>query len=142
MVAVAITPNVVIQPGMSDALHHLELEPLIRGKHVAVKLNDTWASAEDTTTVTQPDTLYAVLQFIRGFGPHEGVVTGGVGAAETDEVFRLTGLMDVVMQEGATFFDHNHRPFTGVPLRYQLEADVHGPQTSVMVNPCVLGYDS
>ena len=82
MVAVAITPNVAIQPGMSEALHHLELEPLIRGKHVAVKLNDTWASAEDTTTVTQPDTLHAVLQFIRGFGPHEGVVTGGVGGRD------------------------------------------------------------
>jgi uncharacterized protein (DUF362 family) len=92
--------------------------------------------------VTQPDTLRAVLQFIRGFGPHELVVTGGAGAGETDEVFRLTGLMDVVMQEGVTFFDHNRPPFTAVPLEYQPEADVHGPQASVMVNPRVLGYDT
>ena len=142
MVAVAITQNIIIQHAMSEALHYLELEPLIRGKHVAVKLNDTWASAEDTTAVTQPDTLRAVLQFIRGFGPHELVVTGGAGAGETDEVFRLTGLMDVVMQQGATFFDHNRPPFTAVPLEYRPEADVHGPQASVMVNPRVLGYDT
>jgi uncharacterized protein (DUF362 family) len=142
MVAVAITQNIIIQHAMSEALHYLELEPLIRGKQVAVKLNDTWASVEDTTAVTQPDTLRAVLQFIRGFGPHELVVTGGAGAGETDEVFRLTGLMDVVMQQGATFFDHNRPPFTAVPLEYRPEADVHGPQASVMVNPRVLGYDT
>jgi uncharacterized protein (DUF362 family) len=142
MVAVAITQNIVIQHAISEALHCLELDPLIRSKQVAVKLNDTWASAEDTTAVTQPDTLRAVLQFIRGFGPHEVVVTGGAGAGETDEVFRLTGLMDVVMQEGVTFFDHNRPPFTAVPLEYQPEADVHGPQASVMVNPRVLGYDT
>jgi RNA 3'-terminal phosphate cyclase (ATP) len=32
---------------------HLALETLIRGKLVAVKPNDTWASVEDTSTMTQ-----------------------------------------------------------------------------------------
>jgi uncharacterized protein (DUF362 family) len=50
--------------------------------------------------------------------------------------------MDVVMQEGATFFDHNRPPFTAVPLEYKPEADVAGPQASVMVNPRVLEYDT
>jgi uncharacterized protein (DUF362 family) len=50
--------------------------------------------------------------------------------------------MDVVMQEGATFFDHNRPSFTAVALEYQLEADVQGPQTSVMVNPRVPEYDT
>jgi uncharacterized protein (DUF362 family) len=142
MVAVAITQNFVIEQAMTVALHRLELEPLIRGKRVAVKPNDTWASAEDTTAVTQPDTLRAVLRFLQGFGPRELVVTGGAGAAETDEVFRVAGLMDVVGQEGATFFDHNRPPFTAVPLQYKPEADVRGPQASVMVNPRVLEYDT
>ena len=142
MVAVAITQNFVIEQAMTVALHRLELEPLIRGKRVAVKPNDTWASAEDTTAVTQPDTLRAVLRFLQGFGPRELVVTGGAGAAETEEVFRFAGLMDVVAQEGATFFDHNRPPFTAVALEYQPEADVHGPQGSVMVNPRVLAYDT
>jgi uncharacterized protein (DUF362 family) len=142
MVAVAITQNIVIQHAITEALHHLELEPLIRGKRVAVKPNDTWASAEDTTAVTQPDTLRTVLQYMQGFGPHEVVVTGGAGAAETDEVFRLAGLMDVVRQEGAMFFDHNRPPFTAVPLEYQPDADVQGPQASVMVNPRVLAYET
>jgi uncharacterized protein (DUF362 family) len=109
---------------------------------VAVKPNDTRASAEDTTAVTQLDTLRAVLRYVQRFGPRELVVTGGAGAAESEEVFRLAGLMAVVMQEGATFFDHNRPAFTAVALEYKLEADVHGPQSSVMVNPRVLEYDT
>jgi uncharacterized protein (DUF362 family) len=142
MVAVAITQNFVIEQAITEALQHLELDALIRGKQVAVKPNETWASAEDTTAVTQPDTLRTVLRYVQRFGPRELVVTGGAGAAETDEVFRLAGLMDVVVQEGATFFDHNRPPFTAVALEYKPEADVHGPQTSVMVNPRVLEYDT
>jgi uncharacterized protein (DUF362 family) len=142
MVAVAITQNFTIEQAIPEALNHLELEPLIRGKLVAVKPNDTWASAEDTTAVTQADTLGAVLRYLRRFGPRELVVTGGAGAAETEEVFRLAGLMDVMAQEGAAFFDHNRPPFTAVPLEYRPEADVKGPQTSVMVNPRVLEYDT
>jgi uncharacterized protein (DUF362 family) len=109
---------------------------------VAVKPNDTWASAEDTTAVTQPDTLRAVLQHIQQLAPRELIVTGGAGAAETEEVFRVAGLMDVVMEERATFFDHNRPPFTAVALEYKPEADVRGPQASVMVNPRVLAYDT
>jgi uncharacterized protein (DUF362 family) len=90
----------------------------MRGKRVTVKPNDTWASAEDTTAVAQPDTLRAVLRYVQRCGPRELVVTGGAGAAETAEVFRLAGFMDVVMQEGATFFDHNRPPFTAVALEY------------------------
>jgi uncharacterized protein (DUF362 family) len=142
MAVVAITQNFVIEQAITEALHHLELEALMRGKRVAVKPNDTWASAEDTTAVTQPDTLRAVLRYVQQLGPCELVVSGGAGAADTEEVFRLTGLMDVVMQEGATFFDHNRPPFTAVPLEYKPEADVEGPQASVMVNPRVLEYDT
>jgi uncharacterized protein (DUF362 family) len=141
MVAVAITQNFAIHQAMTEALDHLELEPLLRGTRVAVKPNDTWASAEDTTAVTQPDTLRAVLRYVQRSRPRELVVTGGAGAAETEEVFRLAGLIDVVAQEDATFFDHNRPPFTAVALEYKPEADVHGPQASVMVTPRVLEYD-
>jgi uncharacterized protein (DUF362 family) len=112
MVAVVITQNQAIERAMAQALNHIPLEALVRGKVVAVKPNDTWASREDVTGVTQPDTLRAALRHVKQFGPRELVVTGGAGAAETEEVFRLAGLMDVVHQEGATFVDHNRPPFT------------------------------
>ena len=128
MVAVVITHNEAIERAIAEALAHLPLDALVRGKIVAVKPNDTWASPEDVTGVTQPDTLRAVLRHVRPCGPRELVVTGGAGAAETEEVFRLAGLMDVVAQEGATFFDHNRPPFTKVELEYAPADDVAGPQ--------------
>jgi hypothetical protein len=76
-----------------------------------------------------------VLQYLKPFGPRELVVTGGSGATDTEEVFRIADLMEVVEQEGATFFDHNQPPFVSVDLSYAPHLDVVGPQQAVMVNP-------
>jgi uncharacterized protein (DUF362 family) len=57
-------------------------------------------------------------------------------------VFHFAGLMDVVVQEGATFVDHNRPPFIAVTLEDKPEADVHGPQATGTVNPRVLAYDT
>lgn len=139
---VAIAQDMAIERSIAEALGHLSLEGLVRGKLVAVKPNETWASPEDTTGVTQADTLQAVLRTLKRFEPRELVVSGGAGAAETDEVFRYAGLMDVVEQEGAAFFDHNRPPFVPVDLEYAPDADVDGPQRAVMVNPRVLEYET
>src|SRR5215216_5972404 len=135
MVAVVVTRDDDIGRAIDEALGHIDLEPLVRGRLVAVKPNETYATEQDTTGVTQPDTLRAVLRALKRFGPRELVVSGGSGAAKTDEVFRVAGLMDVVEKEGATFFDHNLPPFAPVELSYAPERDVEGPQRSIMVNP-------
>lgn len=145
MVAVVITQDKKnIEKAVTTALDPLQqqIESLVRGKLVAIKPNETWASPQDKTGVTQPDTLRAVLRYIKRFQPRELVVSGGAGAAETEDVFRIAGLMEVVEQEGAQFFDHNRPPFTEVKLEYDPEADVRGPQKSVMVNPRVLEYET
>ncbi|MGI5915924.1 MAG: DUF362 domain-containing protein [Anaerolineae bacterium] len=124
------------------ALQHIEIEPLIRGRLVAVKPNDTWASADNKRAVTQPDTLRAVIRYLKQFDPGELVVTGGSGAAETEDVFRIAGLMEVIKEERVTFFDHNRPPFEEVKLTYAPDLDVTGPQQTVMVNPRVLQYEA
>jgi uncharacterized protein (DUF362 family) len=142
MTTVAVTQDDDIGKAIERALRHVDLEPLVRGKLVAVKPNETLASAADTTGVTQPDTLRAVLRTVQRFGPRELVVTGGAGAAETDEVFRFAGLMAVVDDEGVMFVDHNRPPFVEVILDYAPDLDVSGPQRAVMVNPRVLDYET
>lgn len=140
---VVITLNRVdISAAIQEALAAIALEPIVTGKIVAVKPNDTWASKEDLTGITQADTLRAVLRAVKRHKPRELIVTGGAGAAETDEVFRLAGLMQVVEEEGAAFFDHNRAPFVSVGLEYAPGRDVRGQQQSVMVNPRVLEYDT
>ena len=142
MSQVVITHNQNIGTAIAAALQHIDLRPLVEGRLVAVKVNETWASGEDTSGVTQPDTLRAVLDAVRQFQPRELVVTGGAGAAETDDVFRIAGLMDVVQEAGATFFDHNRAPFVSVDLSDEPGADVRSPQQSVMINPRILDYET
>jgi uncharacterized protein (DUF362 family) len=142
MTTVALTRHDEIGRAIEEALQSLDIASLITGRLVAVKPNETWASAEDRTGVTQPDTLRAVLRHVKRHKPREVVVTGGAGAAETDEVFRIAGLMSVVEEEAVQFFDHNRPPFTQVDLDYGRSSEVVGPQRSVMVNPRVLEYDT
>lgn len=143
MTAVAITQDRDdIERAIAEALRHIQLDELIRGKRVAVKPNETWASADDTSGVTQADTLRAVLEAVNQHSPEQLVVTGGAGAAETDEVFRHAGLMEEVERAGAEFVDHNRPPFEEVRLEYAPERDVDGPQRSVMVSARVLEYET
>lgn len=137
---VAISQNQNIEEAINAVMAHFDLERLVRDKVVAVKPNDTWASKENKTAVTRPDSLRAVLRYVKRFRPKEVVVTGGAGAGETDEIFRLVGLMKVVEEEQVEFFDHNRPPFKEVPLQYMPEKDVAGPQPSVMVNSRVFDY--
>jgi uncharacterized protein (DUF362 family) len=142
MPKVAITRNHDVSLAMNEALACLELDDLIRGKVVAVKPNETWADKDDLTACTQGDTLRAVLRYLKKLGPRKLIVTGGAGAAETDEIFRLTGMMAAIEDEGAEFFDHNRAPFEEVPLEYAPEKDVSGPQKSVMINPRVREFET
>jgi uncharacterized protein (DUF362 family) len=131
-----------VESAVASALAHVPLAELVGGRRVAVKPNETWASEEDTTGITQPDTLRAVLRAVKRHDPAAIVVSGGAGAAETDEVFRVGGLMEVIEAEGVEFVDHNRPPFVEVGLEYHPSADVAGPQQSIMVNPRVLEYDT
>jgi len=142
MVKVAITHHAHIATAIQDALNLLTMADLVAGKLVAVKPNETWASKDDTTAVTQPDTLRAVLRYLKQFHPKALVVTGGAGAGDTEEICEIVGLMEVVRAEGVGFFDHNRPPFTAIPLAYAPDREVEGLQQSVIVNPRVLEYDT
>lgn len=133
---VSIAHNEDIEAALRLALDQLEgLSELFIGKHVAVKPNDTWASATDLTACTQADTIRTLIRYIKGYYPKKITVTGGAGAGETDEVFRLLGIDKVIEDEGVEFFDHNKAPFRAVPLEY-------GPQSEVMVNGHIFEYDT
>ena len=91
MASVIITRNESIEPAIDEAFRQLPVASLVRGKRVAVKPNETWASAEDTTGVTQPDTLRAVLRQLKPHEPRELIVTRRRRRGETDEIFRVAG---------------------------------------------------
>lgn len=136
MSKVAIYRSGMVREGIRGALDLLDgLDGLFKDKYVAIKPNDTWASSEDLSACTQADSVRAVIRYVKQYGPSRIAVTGGAGAAETDEVFALLGIDKVIRKEGVEFFDHNRPPFESVQLR-------HGPQSEVYVNPHILEYDT
>src|SRR5439155_17302100 len=127
-----------IEQAIHEALDPLDLDEIVRGKLVAIKPNETYATTKETKGVTQPDTLRAVIREVRRRKPRAVVVTGGSGAAETEDVMRASGMMKVIADEGVEFFDHNRAPFVDVELPYAPSKDVKGPQKSIKVNPRVI----
>ena len=131
---IALVQNDDTDVAVRDALSCFDLAAVLGGKLVAIKPNDTWASKDDTSAVTQGDTLRAVIRMVKAAGPRAIVVSGGAGAAETDEVFRLSGMMNVIEEERVEFFDHNKPPFIEVPLR--------GLAKTVMVSSRIPEYEA
>ncbi len=135
MATVALTQHSEIRQAIEEALGLLPVEALLRDKIVAIHPNDTTATAEDTSAVTQPDTLESAIRFVRRFQPRELIVSGGAGAMQTEEVFQVSGMKKVVEREQVTFVDHNKPPFATVPLD-------GGPMKEVVVHEGVLRYET
>lgn len=136
MSTVAITQDLeFIGQALFDALDALDLEDQLTNRLVAIKPNDTAATPDNISGVTHADTLQATIRFVKQFNPRHIVVSGGAGASQTDDVFRYTGMMNIVEQEGVEFFDHNRSPFHEITLE-------SGPQRSVMINPRILDYET
>ncbi|WP_165235866.1 DUF362 domain-containing protein [Aquisphaera insulae] len=131
-VAIADEPG-DIEKAIGQSLGRLALDDF-RDKVVAIKPNDTTATAKDKTACTQADSLRATIRFVKTLHPAKIVVSGGAGKMETDEVFKVLGYFEVIESEGVEWFDHNKAPFVGVDLPF-------GPQRRVMVNPRVLEYE-
>jgi uncharacterized protein (DUF362 family) len=134
----SLTVSIANRPGDIGEAIRKALEPLsledFRDRVVAIKPNDTTATANDKTACTQADTLQATIRFVKTLHPKSIVVTGGSGRLKTEEVFRVLGYPDVIASEGVEWFDHNQPPFVPVDLSF-------GPQRRVMVNPRVLEYE-
>lgn len=132
---VAVLHKEKIGEAIPGALNLLgDLADLFTKRQVVIKPNETWASRRDPTACTQADTLQAVIRYVKRFRPAEIIVSGGSGAGETDDIFRVLGIDRVIQEEKVEFIDHNRGPFQEVKLDY-------GPEKTVLVNPRVLEYD-
>src|SRR5512147_2718968 len=88
-----------IEKAIASALGELALEDF-KDKLVAIHPNDTTATAKDKTACTQVDSLRATIRSIKALRPKSIVITGGAGAMETADVFKVMGYMEVIESEG------------------------------------------
>lgn len=130
MSIVSIAANEDVKIGIEQALDWLALGDCWRDRVVAIKPNDTWDRKQDVSAVTQPDTLDAVLNYVKAGKPRRLIVTGAAGDGETLDAFERSGLIEVVRQHDVELVDMNRPPFVTIPLD-------HGPQTEVVCNRLV-----
>lgn len=116
MTAVAITENLgEVSKAVAEALDLLGVgDSLFAAKKVVVKPN---VVSRPAAAVTQPDTLRAVIRYLKKFHPKEIIVAEG-SAHETPEIFALHGLDTVIEEEGVSFIDLNHQPLKEIPLPF------------------------
>jgi uncharacterized protein (DUF362 family) len=128
---VAIVDYSSIKDGMKDALDLIKCSKLFCGKHVVIKPNDV-AVIEGgiKTACTQPDTLQAVIQYVKSFSPKSITITGG-SAMDTSIVFEMLGFDKIIKDEKVNFLDHNKPPFVELTL----------DKGTVIVNPNILVHD-
>ena len=138
---VSIARDDRIEGAVQEALERLRLGDLVGGRKVAVKPNETAIQDGETTGVTQPDTLRAVLRHLKRLNPRNLVVSGGSGAGETAEVLEASGMLQVLREEDVELVDHNRAPFEAVRLDYGDDPEVTGPQREVVVSRSVLDHE-
>ncbi|MDR0308260.1 MAG: DUF362 domain-containing protein [Chitinispirillales bacterium] len=133
---VAIVHNPDIGRSLAEALECLgNLSGLFTDKHVAIKPDDTLYRANDTSSCTQADTMRALIKLVKRYNPYRVTVAGGSNDGETDYIFELLGINNVISEEETEFFDLNHGPFKCISLNW-------GPVKEVVVNPRILSFDT
>ncbi|MDR2728118.1 MAG: DUF362 domain-containing protein, partial [Chitinispirillales bacterium] len=133
-VAIARDPDIKRALGQTFELLG-SLSDIFTDKHVAIKPDDTWAGAKDSRACTQADTVRALIQLIKIYRPYKITVAGGCSDGESDLVFELLGIGNVISEENAEFFDLNRGPFKSVSLKW-------GPVKEVAVNPHIFSFDT
>jgi uncharacterized protein (DUF362 family) len=133
-VSIAHDPDV--KKALCQTFEHLSpLSNLFTDKHVAVKPDDFWASEKDSCGCTQADTIKALIELIKIYKPYKITVAGGCSDGESDQVFGLLGIDNVIFEENVEFFDLNHGPFKNVSLKW-------GPVKEVAINPHIFSFDT
>jgi hypothetical protein len=103
-----------------------DLSDIVRGKHVAVKPNDTWASADDLSACTQADTLETVIRYLKRLQPGRITVTGGAAQNphQPGGIRVRTGAHGDALGSGVVIL--GHRPVLHVPLKIVADVDRRG----------------
>ena len=122
-----------IEKSITTALTEVALDDF-KDKVVAIKPNDTTATADDKTACTQADTLRATIQFVKNLHPERSSSPGAAGDMETEDVFKVLGYPEVIAVRGGRMVRPQQGALRGRqhPLR---------PPAQVMVNPRVLEYE-
>lgn len=102
------------------ALDLLPISEMIKKEDVVV-ITPNWVKSKPpyTGTVVGPNTLRALIQYIKRFKPKRIVIATGSGGDSTTKVLTTVGYDKVIEEENVEFIDLNYGPY----IELQLEHD-------------------
>lgn len=128
-----IQPHVAIEANPNESaaieacLEAIKAGEMIRHEDVVV-ITPNWVQQKgpETGIVVGPESLRAIIRFVRKREPRRVVVATGSAQKETPAIMKTCGYEKVILEEDAEFIDLNEGPFTAIPLS-------HGrvPQTKI-----------
>lgn len=99
------------------SLSYLPLESLVTEDDVvAITCNFVNTNPPDTASVVGPESLRALIQFLKEKKPRRIIICGGSGGGNTKDVLKSSSFDKIIEEEKVEFVDINFGPFTNLYL--------------------------
>lgn len=108
------------QASIKEALDLLPISEIIH-KDERVVITPNWVTAKPPSTAVTvgPETLRALIQYIKEYQPKEIIIATGSGE-DTVNVFHKVGYDKIIEEEKVTFVDLNYGPYTEIELEHNI----------------------
>jgi len=114
---VAIGNNTDESMAIRQALGYLPDAEFINNKDtVVITANMVNMNPPNKAVVVGPESLRALIKYIKEKGPRRIVVAAGSGGANTEDVLKQFGFDKILMEEGVEFIDLNKGPFVSIKI--------------------------
>ncbi len=108
------------QASVKEVLDLLPIKDIIHsGDRVVITPNWVSAKSPATAAVVGPQTLQALIRYVKDFQPEEIIIATGSGE-DTVRVFHQVGYDKIIEMEQVTFIDLNYGPYTELELDHNI----------------------
>ncbi|HHV73259.1 MAG TPA: DUF362 domain-containing protein [Thermoanaerobacterium sp.] len=115
VVAIASGPDEI--QNLNTTLNLLPLQNLIEtGNTVVITPNFVKSKPPQSGTIVGPDTLRALIRYVKSKNPGRIVIAAGSGGDPTPKVLSDNGFNKVISEEGVEFVDLNYGPYVELLL--------------------------
>lgn len=115
VVAIASGPDEI--QNLNNALNLLPLQNLIEtGNTVVITPNFVKSKPPQSGTIVGPNTLRALIRYVKSKNPGRIVIAAGSGGDPTPKVLSDNGFDKVISEEGVEFVDLNYGPYVELLL--------------------------
>ncbi|SHH13075.1 DUF362 domain-containing protein [Tepidibacter thalassicus] len=106
---------------LKNALDLLPMNEIIKSNDVVV-ITPNWVKSKypSTATVVGPNTLQALIKYIKTKNPSKIYIATGSGGNQTPDVMKYVGYDKIIEAENVEFIDLNYGPYTTIELDHNI----------------------